>query len=75
MQRSGHVPGSSTDPSAVGPLISQKDGDLSRTYAAPAVSSASSSGSAAGDLSTTSYGAAYLELRSKLTARLPTIVI
>ncbi|NOT72454.1 MAG: DUF4054 domain-containing protein [Hyphomicrobium sp.] len=71
----GSGSGSSGGAGAVGPLISQKDGDLSRTYAAPASSSSGSSGSAAADLSTTTYGARYLGLLRSRSTRLPFVAI
>lgn len=64
--------GGSGGGSAVGPLISQKDGDLSRTYAAPATSSGSTSSDAS--LSSTEYGRAYLDLRNSRAATAPMVV-
>lgn len=54
---------------AVGPIVSQKDGDLSRTYAAPA--GMSSGSSADMDLASTRYGQAYLRLRASRAATSP----
>lgn len=60
----------SGDAGVVGPVISQKDGDLSRTYAAPA----SSGGSSSGSLGTTTYGQEYLNLRNSRAATAPSLV-
>ena len=59
---------------AVGAVISQKDGDLSRSYAGP-VSVSGSSASAEDGLTTTRYGQAYLTLRNKRAAAFPMIVV
>ena len=48
---------------ASGPLVSQKDGDLSRTYAAPASVGAADGGSDA-DFMRTSWGRQYLDTRN-----------
>lgn len=61
----------SSDASAVGPVISQRDGDLSRTYAAPALSSGST---ADGSLGSTRYGQQYLDLRNSRVATAPFFV-
>lgn len=56
------APGAPTTGAAQGPLISQRDGDLSRTYAAPA---SSSGGAAVGSdawWALTIYGPQYLDL-------------
>lgn len=60
--------GSTAD--AVGPVVSQSDGDLSRTYAQPASDSAAS----AEDLTSTRYGQAYLDLRRTRAASTATVV-
>jgi hypothetical protein len=57
---------------ATGPLTSQRDGDLSRSYAAPASSGSSSSSDDA--LATTEYGRAYLDLRDSRAATGPMVV-
>jgi hypothetical protein len=57
---------------AVGPLVSQKDGDLSRTYAAPAAISGLSPTD--DGLATTEYGRAYLDLRNSRSATAPFVV-
>lgn len=56
----------------VGPLISQRDGDLSRTYAQPASSSGGGSDDAA--LASTRYGQTYLDLRNSRAATTPSLV-
>jgi len=63
----------SGDAGVVGPVISQRDGDLSRTYAAPAISSAGGSSDDAA-LASTRYGQAYLDLRNSRAATTPFLV-
>jgi hypothetical protein len=58
----------SSSSSPVGPLISQKDGDLSRTYAAPV---SPVGGAYDGSMSRTIYGEAYLDLRNSRAAITP----
>lgn len=67
------APGAPTSGQVQGPLISQKDGDLSRTYAEPASASAGATGDDAWLLLTT-YGQRYLEIRSTRAAAAPTFV-
>lgn len=57
--------------SDVGNVISQTDGDLSRTYASPAALSGSSSDAW---LASTRYGQLYLDLRDTRAASAPTAV-
>ena len=57
--------------SATGALTGQRDGDLSRSYAAPASSAMSASDAA---LATTEYGRAYLDFRNSRAATGPFLV-
>lgn len=69
------IPGTgagSDDAAAVGPLVSQRDGDLSRSYAPPAGSVAATGADA--DLATTRYGQLYLRLRASRAATSPCVV-
>jgi hypothetical protein len=56
---------------AVGPIVSQTDGDLSRTYAQQAQGATSGTDA---DLRTTRYGLAYLDLRDSRAGVGPTVV-
>jgi Protein of unknown function (DUF4054) len=64
--------GGSGGAGVVGPIISQKDGDLSRTYA---YSSSSGGSSADSRLATTTYGQMYLDLRNSRAAIGPMFVL
>lgn len=55
----------------VGQVVSQRDGDLSRTYAQPA---SSGTNAADAELRTTRYGELYLDLRDSRAASAPTRV-
>ena len=61
----------SSSGSTVGQILSQKDGDLSVTYA-NTTSSGGSGGT--GDLTTTRYGQLYLDLRNSRAAMAPGVV-
>lgn len=61
LQPGSGAPGAPSSGNAQGPLISQRDGDLSRTYASPTTSSSGGGGADAWWL-LTSYGALYLDL-------------
>jgi hypothetical protein len=61
--------GLGTSASAPGAVTSQRDGDLSRTYAQPAAAVGSDA-----DLATTTYGSLYLELRDSRAASAPMVV-
>jgi hypothetical protein len=67
------APGAPSSGAVQGPLISQKDGDLSRTYAAPAASSGSGEGGTAW-LTLTAYGQRYLDLLNTRESSLPRFV-
>lgn len=62
LQPGSGAPGAPSSGNAQGPLISQRDGDLSRTYASPATSSSGGAGGADAWWLLTSYGALYLDL-------------
>jgi uncharacterized protein DUF4054 len=66
--------GGAADAGAAGPLVSQRDGDLSRTYAAPSSSSSSGGSADADDFSRTAHGRKYLALRNSRAATLPMFV-
>lgn len=68
------APGAPSSGSVQGPLISQRDGDLSRTYAAPATSSTSTEVGTDAWLMLTSYGQQYLDLRNTREATMPRFV-
>ena len=61
--------GLGTSASAPGLVTSQRDGDLSRTYAQPAAAVGSDA-----DLASTTYGQLYLELRESRAASAPMVV-
>lgn len=58
---------------AVGALVSQRDGDLSRTYAAPGGNVATTGSDA--ELQTTQYGLWYLDCRDSRAAAGPTLIV
>jgi hypothetical protein len=61
LQPGSGAPGAPSSGSTQGPLISQRDGDISRTYAGPSSSSGGGVGSDAWWMLTT-YGSLYLDL-------------
>jgi hypothetical protein len=62
LQPDSGAPGAPSSGNAQGPLISQKDGDISRTYAAPATSTASAAAGSDAWWYLTAYGPLYLDL-------------
>ena len=64
----------SSSATAVGPIVSQKDGDLQRSYAAPAVSASGSASAVDSDLATTRYGQRYLDIRDSRAAVQPMMI-
>jgi hypothetical protein len=72
IERTPGLVSSSGGAGEVGPVVSQTDGDLSRTYAQPAQSAV---GSTDAELGTTRYGQAYLDLRNTRAAGGPTYVL
>jgi hypothetical protein len=66
--------GSDEASGAQGPLTSQRDGDLARTWAAPARSTITSSNSGDEDLLATVYGRLFLNIRDTRAGNLPDVV-
>jgi hypothetical protein len=75
LQPGSGAPGAPSTGNAQGPLISQKDGDLSRTYAAPATSSTSAAVGSDAWWMLTTYGQLYLDLRNSRAEASPFVVL
>lgn len=75
LQPGSGAPGAPSSSNAQGPLISQRDGDLSRTYAAPASSSSGGGGPGTDAwLLLTTYGQLYLDMRDSRAETSPFVV-